>query len=161
MKKMNFVMRVFWNITLCMLVLFVEFTYAVPSGFDPLDSENGIQVYRKEYSGGYPEYVQVIDLSTGAKLKLLHGSITNHREGEGVYGGNNPLFTRQSQQTIWSDFQSSVPQAFSMINGQFFNDIDNNGYIVDPTSLAFPIKVDGQVVSDGYGITDSNSNYDI
>jgi hypothetical protein len=51
-------------------------------------------------------------------------------------------------QSFWNEFSSSDPNAFCITNGQFF-------YLPeDPTRIAFPLKVDGRVISDGYGINE-------
>ena len=118
----------------------------IPPGFALVDSAPGVELYRKNYPGGNPDYVQVIDLSQGARLEPLHGAITDPRTGKGVYGGNDARFRSQSLEGYWQDFASSHPSAFCVVNGQFF-------YMKEyPTRLPFPLKIDGQVVTDGYGI---------
>jgi hypothetical protein len=117
-----------------------------PAGFKLVLSAPGVRLYQKDYPEGTPDFVQVVDLSQGAALKLYHGSVTDPGEGEGVYGGDNPRFVRRSMQSFWNEFSSSDPNAFCITNGQFF-------YLPeDPTRIAFPLKVDGRVISDGYGI---------
>jgi photosystem II stability/assembly factor-like uncharacterized protein len=119
----------------------------VPSGFNEILSDTGVKLYRKDYSGGQPDFVQVISLNQGASVRLLHGTIASPGTGGGSYGGNNPSFYRQSLQTAWDGFKGSTSGAFCIANGQFFS--TNN----DPTPLAFPLKKDGTITSDGYGST--------
>ncbi|MCC6956881.1 MAG: phosphodiester glycosidase family protein [Anaerolineales bacterium] len=117
-----------------------------PPGFYYLDSALGVQLFKKDYPNGSPDYVQLIDLSQGARLELLHGELTELRETKGVYGGADPRLTSIPIQTYWGGVQAQEPEAFCVTNGGFF-------YMPEyPTRLAFPLKVDGVVVTDGWGI---------
>ena len=126
------------------LVPYFAYGYTVPSGFSKIQSATGVELYKKTYSGGQPDYVQVINLSKGASIKLLHGSVVNTGD-KGPYCGNVPTFKRQSLKDAWSGLTASYSNAFSITNGQFFATNDN------PTKLAFPLKKDSVVVNDGYG----------
>lgn len=142
-------MRNFIAVTVMALVfvgLVPNFTqgYTVPAGFSKIQSATGVELYKKNYSGGQPDYVQVINMSKGASLKLLHGTIANAGSA-GSYCGKTPTFNRQTLKSVWDGFTTSYNKAFSVTNGQFFS---TNDY---PTSLAFPLKKEGSVVSDGYG----------
>ncbi len=116
-----------------------------PPGFELVDSGPAVELYRKDYPGGTPDYVQVINLSGGARLTLLHGPIASPGEGLGAFGGDSPSFSRQTLQQYWDSFAAGDSQAFCLVNGTFFSTGD------DPTPLAFPLKKDGKVVSQGYG----------
>ncbi len=116
-----------------------------PPGFELVDSAPAVELYRKDYPGGTPDFVQVIDLSGGARLSLLHGSIAEPGAGQGAYGGDNPRFNRQPLQQVWDSFAAGDSQAFCLVNGAFFSTDE------DPTPLAFPLKTGGEVVSQGYG----------
>ncbi len=116
-----------------------------PPGFELVDSAPAVELYRKDYPGGTPDFVQVIDLSGGARLSLLHGPIAEPGAGQGAYGGGNPRFSRQPLQQVWDSFAAGDGQAFCLVNGAFFSTDE------DPTPLAFPLKVGGEVVSQGYG----------
>jgi len=117
----------------------------IPSGFDKVTSVYGAQLFRKSYQNGTPDFVQVADLSLGAQIKLLHGPIREKRPGEGVYGGDDPRLLSRSLQQYWKDFSSSYANPFCVVNGQFF-------YMPEsPTRLPFPLKVDGEIISDGFG----------
>ena len=118
----------------------------VPSGFRQVLSAIGVALYQKEYPNGTPDYVQVIDLSQGASIEPLLGEITDPGTGKGVYGGNNPKVVRRSSKDFWQSFSTSHSAAFCITNGQFFLLKDS------PTTLPFPIKKDGKVLSDGYAI---------
>jgi hypothetical protein len=117
-----------------------------PPGFQLLDAALGVQLYSKQYSGGSPDYVQEIDLSQGASLKLLHGSITQPRPGLGVYGGADPRMLSPSLQEYWNQTKAENKNAFCVTNGSFF-------YMPEyPTRLPFPLKVDGQMITEGWGL---------
>jgi hypothetical protein len=118
----------------------------IPDGFRLVNATLGIRLYQKDYKNGSPDYVQVIDLSDGAAVQVLHGSITNPGDGKGVYGGDNARFTRQSIRKFWQEFTAANPRAFCVSNGQFFKMAES------PSTLPFPLKKDGQVLTDGYGI---------
>ena len=118
----------------------------LPGGFYLLDAAPAIQLYRKDYANGTPDFVQVIDLSQGARLVLMHGEITEPRPNKGVYGGADPRMTSLAIQTYWQQMRAAAPEAFCVTNGTFF-------YMPEyPTRLAFPLKVNGQIITDGWGI---------
>ncbi len=117
----------------------------IPPGFDKITSIYGAQLFRKNYQNGTPDFVQVADLSLGAEIKLFHGPIKEKRQGEGAYGGDDPRLLSRSLQQYWSDFSSTYANPFCVVNGQFF-------YMPEsPTRLPFPLKVDGEIISDGFG----------
>lgn len=140
-------------ITLAMMLLAIPARAAqadslpatVPPDFVLIDSAPGVDLYRKEYTGGTPDYVLVIDLSKEAGIQLLHGPVADAGAGTGAYGGNNPTFARQSLQEFWDGFTAATTDAVCLVNGGFFSTE------TDPTALAFPLKVDGQILSEGYG----------
>jgi len=118
----------------------------IPPGFHLVLSEKGVELYRKNYPKGNPDFVQLVNLSQGAGVELLHGDISETRADKGVYGGNDPRFLSKSLTNYWRSFSSANTNAFCVTNGQFF-------YMKEyPTRLPFPLKKDGEVISDGYGI---------
>jgi hypothetical protein len=148
--------NVFWFLSIILLLaLLPNFPASaaaggvvIPPGFRKIDSTFGIELYEKDYPGGSPDYVQVVDLSQGASLKLLHGNITETRAGIGPYGGNDARFRSETLAAYWQDLSSQDATAFCVVNGQFF-------YMLEyPTRLPFPLKTDGQILTDGYGIQD-------
>ncbi len=119
---------------------------SIPSGFELVRDADSVALYKKNYANGSPDYVQVADLNLGAQVHVLHGKIVEAGEGEGVYGGDNARFARKSIQQFWQTLNSSADDAFCVTNGQFFRLADS------PTPLPFPLKTDGEILSDGYGI---------
>lgn len=118
----------------------------MPKGFQLIMAETGVSLFQKNYKNGTPDYVQVIDFAQGAGVQLLHGDILNDGTDKGVYGGDNPRFERQSLKDFWKDFTRQNDRALCATNGLFF-------YMPDSaTRLAFPLKKDGKVLTDGYGI---------
>jgi len=117
----------------------------VPSGFGQILSGIGVALYKKDYAGGQPDYVQVVDLNQGASIKLMTGNMASPGTGGGPFGGNNPTFTSTSLATAWNKFNSSTSGAFCITNGAFFS-----GPQYNPTPLAFALKQNGVMVSDGY-----------
>ena len=115
----------------------------VPSGFNQILSDIGVALYKKDYAGGQPDYVQVVDLIQGASVKLLTGTMQSPGTGGGGFGGNNPTFTTTSLSTAWDSFNSSNSGAFCISNGAFFS-------MSNPAPLAFALKQNGTIVSDGY-----------
>ncbi len=117
-----------------------------PADFSLIASASGIQLYKKDYLNGTPDYVQVVDLSQGARLELMHGQITEPRPDKGAYGGADPRMTSLPIQNYWSKASGLDPNAFCVTNGLFF-------YMPEyPTRLAFPLKVNGNIVTDGWGV---------
>lgn len=122
---------------------------AIPESFELFFSARGVAVYGNESEVGAEEYVQIVDLSAGARLHLWHGAIVDSGVGEGQYGGASPRIERHYLPDVWLALEPSQPQMLCLANGQFFRDTIN-GMWVNPTELAFPLKSDGVVISEGY-----------
>jgi hypothetical protein len=141
-----------WGLVTALCLLGMIFTAAtagvneeeIPVGFYPVSSAPGIELYRKDYPGGNPDYVQVVDLSMGGSVSLRHAGIVDPGVGGGAYGGANPTFNRELVVDAWDIFRIQDANAFCISNGAFFSTDAN------PTPLAFPLKVDGVILSDGY-----------
>jgi hypothetical protein len=117
----------------------------IPEGFQEVGHTFGVNLYRKDYPGGTPDFVQVVDFALGAAIQPLYGSIQEARPGKGSYGGDDPRLVSRSLRQFWNEFASDHANPFCVVNGQFF-------YMPEsPTRLPFPLKVNGQIVSDGYG----------
>mgnify|MGYP005836797161 CR=1 FL=1 len=124
----------------------------VPDGFYLVSSAPGVNLYQKDYSGGSPDFVQVVDLSQGARLVTMFGDISLLRPGKGAYGGNDARIQAQSLQKFWKQLTARFDDAFCVFNGQFF-------YMPEsPTRLPFPLKVGGEIITDGYGLNEFPEN---
>ena len=118
-----------------------------PSGYSLVISRPAVALYSRTISGQQTDYVQIANLSQGAKVTLRSGAISNPGTGKGSYKGgypNNPSFLRQSLQEAWTEFATADPNAFCITNGAFFSTDE-----IEPP-LAFPLKVDGKYISEGY-----------
>jgi len=148
MKKLLCIFVILYTLVLSPVrtVLAGQLQPDVPEGFKLISEASGVWLYRKDYPNGNPDYVQVIDLGLSAGLVLLHGDVREPRIGRGVYGGDDPRLGFNSLEGYWQQFSNANPTAFCITNGQFFYMPEN------PTRLPFPLKVDGNVISDGYGI---------
>jgi hypothetical protein len=121
----------------------------IPEGFTQIVSDTGVELYRKNYTGGSPDFVVLIDISQGAQVLPMHGPVSSIEEGKGVYGGDNPYFTRISLEEFWSQLRTQFKKSVCVVTGQFFK-LNSS----QDTRLAFPIKKGGKVISDGYGISE-------
>jgi hypothetical protein len=117
----------------------------IPPGFTLIDSTYGIEMYRKDYSGGSPDFVQLINLSQGAKVIPMHGEIRDPGAGKGVFGGNDARFALRTMDQYWQSLANAEASAYCVTNGQFFLMGET------PTRLPFPLKKDGEFLTDGYG----------
>lgn len=122
---------------------------AIPEPFTLFLSAPGVTVYGNETEIDAEEYVQIIDLSAGARLFLWHGAIVDAGSGEGQYGGASPRIERHYLPDVWLALEATQPDMLCLANGQFFRDTIN-GMWVNPTELAFPLKSEGAVISEGY-----------
>lgn len=116
-----------------------------PTGFTEILSRPGVTLLKKDYDNGTPDYVQEVRLDEGATLRILAGEAQDAGIGQGAYGGDSPTFTRQSLRQFWNGLESIAPHAFCITNGAFFSTD------VDPSPLAFPLKKDGRLLTEGYG----------
>ena len=110
------------------------------SDFEVAIESPGAKLYRNGV-----DYVQAIDLSQGASIRFLNGRVTDPGRGKGVYGGNDPQLSRQKIEEAWAEFSQTSPDSFCIANGQFFRNDSKRS-----TALAFPIKANGKVMTDGY-----------
>jgi RNase P/RNase MRP subunit p29 len=105
-----------------------------PAGFTAVKSGKGVNLYE---STNKSDYVQVVDLSQGASIKLLTGQQTGDTQ-TGYYGGTSPTFKKDSLQNYWDKLSSANANAFSVSNGAFF---ENVGWPFIGTELSYPLKI--------------------
>jgi hypothetical protein len=131
------------NIILLILILeTLLISSEIPNGFNEILTKLGVKVYKKDYSGGKPDYVQVLSLSKGAKVKFLFGDKSDEVQSNGIYGGDNYKFKRVNIEDMWNQFKSNNSLATCVTNGQYFMSYHNY------TNLSFPVlsdkyKIDG------------------
>ena len=116
-----------------------------PPGFYPLTSAPGVDLYRKEYPGGTPDYVLVVDFEKKAGLVVLQGTSS----GAPV----DMRFSRQSLEQFSNDFSEKSSNAFCVLGGAIFSAAE------DPAALPLGLKVDGQVITPGLGSAAAPGEY--
>lgn len=154
MRRAYWTPGVFFCVVLLFLFLWAGSAYgaaqkAIPEPFELFFSAPGVAVYGNEETEEAYEYVQVVDLSAGATLYFWHGATVGEERGGGLFGGASPTFERHYLPDVWLSLSGAQPTMLCLVNGQFFRDTVN-GMWVNPTELAFPLKQDGVVVSEGY-----------
>ncbi len=123
-----------------------EEPWTAPDGFELILSAPAVEMYRKTYPEGTPDYVQVVQLNQGAVVELMYAPLDTPRPGRGSYGGNDARFNLESIQGFWRLAERTSENAFCVSNGSFF-------YMEEtPTRLPFPLKVDGVILTDGYAL---------
>jgi hypothetical protein len=88
-------------------------------------------------------FLHILDLQQGARLEIRHGSVESTNPGQGVYGGNNPKIRSNTIET----FENSIKKegnGFAVYNASFYRPTEN------PTQIAFLIKRNGSILTDGY-----------
>ncbi len=119
--------------------------WAPPAGFGLTLFDLGVVLFRKNYPGGTPDYVQMVMLDQGARVELMHPGVAEKRPGKGVFGGDDARFYLNSLPNYFYLARKSDPNAFCVSNGSFF-------YMPEtPTRLPFPLKKDGVILTDGFG----------
>lgn len=112
----------------------------IPSGFTPVSGPLCARVFRKDYAGGYPDFVAVVDLRFCQVVSLTGQVVTGPPNGS-VRLRTNSEFAEAAKA------RNGGTHADFLVNAAFFAP----GY--NPTSIAFGLKIDGKVVSYGYEAT--------
>jgi len=116
-----------------------------PSEFKLVDADIGVQLFRKDYPDGTPDFVQVVNLGQGASLKFMYGKIVEPRPKKGGFGHADPRMTSLPINSYWQQAKEINDHTLCVTNGLFF-------YMPEyPTRLAFPLKVDNEFITDGFG----------
>ncbi len=113
----------------------VQATVPIPSGFQLISSGTGVRVYRKNYTGGQPDYVTVVDLRY-ATIRNFTGWVSG------------TTVERRLLRTFWNDAvgqNTATRKAKVAVNGTFF-DPNASPY----TGIAFGLKADWWRMSYGY-----------
>lgn len=88
----------------------------VPPDFYTVAEAPAVTLYRKDYPGGTPDYVLVVNLAHHATLQLLTGGTPAPSQDAAA------PFTPQPLDNFWTEFQSSDDDAFCVVGGPFFPD---------------------------------------
>ena len=122
------------------LAIVATATVPVPSGFYRIVNQTGVQIYQKDYAGGSPDYVIVLDLRYGT-LRNFTGSVSGPV--------NLSTVERRSLLTHYNNAKAQDTtnrKVVAVLNGTFFATNDN------PTGIAFGLKADWWRISYGYGV---------
>ena len=112
------------------LVLMIMFTglnagsYTVPNGFSLIKNSYGAKLYRNYYAH---MYAVVVDMD---KATINFDTLENS------YGDKYEKYTMQKWWNDYSDYRT-----FAIVNGQFFNHLQN------PSKLAFPLKSNWNIIT--------------
>ncbi len=111
-----------------------------PPGYRLVNWGRGVQVYRKDFQGGWPNFVTIVNLNRGS-IKSLTGSYINGR------------VEWLPQRVYWSNAQTLAGPnraAIAVINGTYFNSDWWQGSLW--TTLTLGLKVSGRVLSSGTAV---------
>ncbi|MEW6180529.1 MAG: hypothetical protein AB1522_11435 [Chloroflexota bacterium] len=104
----------------------------IPADFYPVTETDGVTLYRKDYSGGTPDYVLRVNLAHHAALEILTAALST----SAVDPAPQPL------DVFWEQYQADEDDAFCVISGPFFSDpslnpalgLKANGALLRPVS---------------------------
>lgn len=122
--------------------------FTPPKTYYPLDVIAGAGLYKTSLSNGNEAYLQIIDLRK-IQIEQIIGEIDDMGIKQGKYYRNNlddysPYFQNKPFGNIWQEYNLLYgKQIFSLINCAFFEEYKSS------TELAFPVKLNGQVITAG------------
>jgi len=117
-------------------------------GYRTLDLITGAGLYKHQLSGGNVAYLQVIDLRK-VQMEQIIGEADNSGLNDGKYYGEpgsyySPYFQMKLFSDVWNEYKLLYgKQVFSMMNCAFFEEYESS------TQLAFPVKLNGHVITAG------------
>ncbi|TAG96693.1 MAG: hypothetical protein EAZ09_10555 [Oscillatoriales cyanobacterium] len=120
------------------------------SYFQPVDSRDGAELYKKELPNGNRAYLQVIDVQK-MQIDQLIGEVDRMAFKKGLYyQGENKYYSPFFKSKLFSEVTEEYKKLygngiFSVINCSFFEQYKRS------TQLSFPIKFNGQVITGGNG----------
>ncbi len=110
-----------------------------PPGFTSILTADGVELFRKEYPGGTPDYVVWVNLARHARLVFLQGD----RLPSAGASAASPTFDRPPMEIHWQTLRKAHKDAFCIINGAFFPAGSS------PAPLTFGLKSGGVILSEG------------
>lgn len=131
----------------------------IPDAYKIIDTIEGAGLFSKTVSvdtGSYEVYLQVINLKYISVSHIIsetgNKGLKEGRYYNGYLKSNSPYYKAIPQAVVLGNLASLGGRVFSVINAAFFEEYN------DSTQLAFPIKIDGKVLTGGsspYGPCDS------
>jgi hypothetical protein len=139
-----------------------EKAITVPAGFYLTSSWSGadangksgtaVRIYRKDYSGGQPDYVSVVDLRY-ATIRSFTGSLSGtspcRSSSKRYLCSSSSTVTSCASESFWAVAGAAGTSSRVLrvlLNGTFFQTAK------DPTGIAFGLRLNSAIVSYGYGI---------
>ncbi len=113
--------------------------------FRLVDSSSGVSVFQNGR-----DFIVVANLSKGATINLVPGDIVNTAR-KSVYGGPDPDFKRMTPEQALNKERKIHPDAMCVVNAEFFSNLPKS-----TAPLAFPLKVDGKLLSEGFATVDKH-----
>ncbi len=111
----------------------------VADGFDRIESAPGFELF----SNGV-DFVAAVDLHNKGSLRMIAGEQLGPG-GKSATGGRSPEFGRMTSAQAMDKSQSLNPASKCVFNGSFFANQNES-----KAQIAFPLKVNGKVVSEGF-----------
>jgi hypothetical protein len=105
----------------------------VPPGWTLKDTYSNVLVYQKT---GESTYMQVVDIKSGGRVAFFNQSAT---------GASPYQFGINSMTTWWGMLQNKK----TMVNGQFFAYMNIPPFQINPTTLSFGVKSNGNLLTPG------------
>ena len=121
------------------------------SYFQPVDTRDGAELYKKELPNGNLAYLQVINVQK-MQIDQLIGEVDRMAFNKGLYyQGEKKYYSPFFKSKLFSEVTGEYKKlygngVFSVINCSFFEQYERS------TQLSFPIKFNGQVITGGNGI---------
>lgn len=136
-------MKAFFSIIFINLITFspingVKATPIFP-GFRPIYQASGVKVYEKSYTSEKLEFITIVNTKV-ARLENFIGELTAR---------DNSQIKKNFLTQLWQNaVEKNTPsnQVKVIINGAFFSTKN------DPTGIAFGLKVNGKLITYGYGV---------
>lgn len=138
-----------WILSIGVLLISNRTTPTAPqfATFQLLAWDNGVYLYQRNSESGTTEFVQLVDLSVGAKLHFLTAPLDPSLEQSGK--PSSPVFQRRTIDYFWQRFRQSYTGAFSVQSGVFYGLYNRHN-----AQLSFPLKYQNKYLSYGCCNTD-------
>ncbi|MEA5551586.1 hypothetical protein VB713_11445 [Anabaena cylindrica UHCC 0172] len=146
-KKILLISILFLSVNINIIIHKAE-AFTPPNTYHPLDVIEGAGLYKTSLSNGNQAYLQIIDLRK-IQIDQIIGEIDDMGIQQGKYYQNNadnysPYFQNKLFSNVWQEYNLlHGEQVFSLINCAFFEEYKSS------TQLAFPVKLNGQVITAG------------
>jgi len=121
---------------------------SILSGFRPIIETSGVKVYQKSDGNQKLEFVTIVNLKK-ARLANLMGELLHSHSPNAAPSERRSQIKKKLLTQFWQDAvnQNTVSsRAKVVLNGAFFSTKN------DPTGIAFGLKVNGNLITYGYGV---------